>query len=485
MNRPSGERRQDEPREKLWLAILLAAVLVRVLTLAAYPLHDTTEARYAEVARLMLVSENWITPQIADGVPFWGKPPMSFWLTASSFKLFGLNEFAARLPSLLLLLLTGWLVLLLATKVYARQAGLAATTILATSAIGFVAAGAVMTDAALLFATTLALVAFWMATVEKDRRWQYVFFVALGLGLLAKGPVALILAGFPIAVWLFLSRKDVLATRCMPWVNGSLVMLAVAAPWYILAELETPGFLEYFLVGEHWLRFVESGWQGDLYGSAHARPRGAIWLFWIAAAAPWSLIAIYWLSRTWIAERRFPALTAFQRYAVLWCVTPMLFFTLSGNILPAYVLPGIPGLALLLAKPLDRASPRSLQVGWAVPAVFAATVFALSLGLIAGKTQKQLVDFHAANAPSGMLVYYPKKPFSADFYSAGTAHVARDADDLLDILNSPFPASVAIRGGGLQTAFPALDSCLRFNAEFGAYSLYTKTSTACLTSSLQ
>jgi hypothetical protein len=76
--------------------VLALAVLVRLLFLGSYPLADTTEARYAEVARLMLVSGDWITPQIEAGVPFWGKPPLSFWLTAGSFKLFGISEFAAR-----------------------------------------------------------------------------------------------------------------------------------------------------------------------------------------------------------------------------------------------------------------------------------------------------------------------------------------------------------------------------------------------------
>ena len=103
-------------RGRLWSAILIVGAIVRILTLSAYPLHDTTEARYAEVARLMLAGGDWITPQISAGVPFWGKPPLSFWLTASSFKLFGLNEFAARLPAFLLLLIVVLLVYYLVNK---------------------------------------------------------------------------------------------------------------------------------------------------------------------------------------------------------------------------------------------------------------------------------------------------------------------------------------------------------------------------------
>src|SRR3546814_5782336 len=69
-------------------------------------------------------------------------------------------------------------------------------------------------------------------------------------------------------------------------------MLAISLPWYVIAELKTPGFLKYFLVGEHFLRFVDAGWAGDRYGTAHARAWGAIWLDWIAASAPWSLLLV-------------------------------------------------------------------------------------------------------------------------------------------------------------------------------------------------
>jgi 4-amino-4-deoxy-L-arabinose transferase-like glycosyltransferase len=98
-------------RGRVWLAIFLTAVAVRLLTLSAYPLYDTTEARYAEIARVMLATDNWVTPQIEPGEPFWAKPPLSIWATALSFSVLGINEFAARLPSLLFTLATACLIL--------------------------------------------------------------------------------------------------------------------------------------------------------------------------------------------------------------------------------------------------------------------------------------------------------------------------------------------------------------------------------------
>jgi 4-amino-4-deoxy-L-arabinose transferase-like glycosyltransferase len=103
-------------RERRWLALLVAALaVVRLATLAAYPLMDPTEARYAEIARKMLETGDWVMPQFDYGIPFWGKPPLSTWLSAAAMAAFGINEFAARLPSFLLLIGCGALVHWLAT----------------------------------------------------------------------------------------------------------------------------------------------------------------------------------------------------------------------------------------------------------------------------------------------------------------------------------------------------------------------------------
>ena len=128
-------------------------------------------------------------------------------------------------------------------------------------------------------------------------------------------------------------RWNIVWTR-LPWVIGVLATAALVVPWYWAAERATPGFLDYFLAGEHWKRFVEPGWKGDLYGAAHARPRGMIWLFWIAAALPWSAAALAWLARA-IARRHSDLWTLvadpWRLYLVLWTVTPMAFFTALGQ----------------------------------------------------------------------------------------------------------------------------------------------------------
>lgn len=100
----------------------------------------------------------------------------------------------------------------------------------------------------------------------------------LGLGLLAKGPLILVLMGTPAFVWVVL-YKEWGRVLILPWIGGLVLMLGISLPWYIAAEMKkTPGFMQYFFVGEHWSRYVVSNWAGDLYGSAHAKPYGTIWI---------------------------------------------------------------------------------------------------------------------------------------------------------------------------------------------------------------
>lgn len=329
--------------------ILLATVLAaRLLTMALYPVMDSTEARYAEISRIMAVSGEWLMPQVEPGVPFWGKPPLFAWLTAAAFKAFGTSEFAARLPHFLAALATLWLVTVVAAREATSGPRVLPAVVLASMPLFYVCAGAVMTESVLLLSTTLAMTGFWLCTQHGRRSWGLALFAGLGLGMLAKGPVAPLMALLPITMWLLVSRNWAALGR-LPWLAGVPLALALFLPWYLAAEVRSPGFLSYFLVGEHLLRFIQPGWAGDLYGNAHAEPRGMIWLFWFQATAAWGLMAVVALVRI---ARRVPGRRLFSdpwgRYLLCWIVAPLLFFSFATNILWTYVITGLPALALLL-----------------------------------------------------------------------------------------------------------------------------------------
>ena len=426
--------------------VLGTILCLPLFNMLVYPLADTTEPRYAEIARLMAETGDWITPWFEAGVPFWGKPPLSFWSEALSFRLFGVNEFAARLPSWLATL--GSVALIIGcTRAYfsVRTAQLAAI-IYGSCALVYISAGAVLTDPFLALGTTWAMTGLIMAVKKPTWFWRYSFFIGLSIGLLAKGPLVLLLVAGAAIPWLLLHKSARTTCVALPWARGLLLTAVLSVPWYIAAELKTPGFLNYFIVGEHFLRFVDSGWKGDLYGKAHSRPYGTIWYHWVQASFPWGLLALGMIIRALLNPVRRVALSRTLHnpevtYLLGWALFTPAFFTLSGNILWTYLLPALPAFSILLAIALqsgtagNQTSAEPQKAGWsraaarAVPWLafvtpLAATVFTVIMTLqpMRVKTEQGLVHYaqkHMQNHEQ--LVFVNERPFSARFYSKGTA----------------------------------------------------------------
>jgi 4-amino-4-deoxy-L-arabinose transferase-like glycosyltransferase len=438
-------------RQLLWCALLFMLV-ARIVANTLIPLADTTEARYAEIARKMLQTGDWITPQHDYGVPFWAKPPLSTWLAAGSMKIFGINEFAARLPSLLLGIATLWLIWNWTVALRGRDFALATTAALASMVLFFIASGAVMTDAGLAFCTTLAMIAFWQALHSARQLWGYLFFASLGLGLLAKGPVIGMLTLLPLLPWIALRRNWRQVWHALPWIRGTVLMLAIGLPWYWLAEHKTPGFVAYFILGENFGRFLHAGWTGDKYGNAHTEPLGTIWIYWFASAFPWSFIAIATALRRihqrhqWLQDD-----SGLLSYLLLWSFAAILFFSFSPNIIWTYALPTLPACAVLTMELLGRfrastpaASAHDAPLRRRLLAATFATPIAL-LGMTAIYADEQQILLKASQrATAGYylqsrhdrdngLYYFRRRYYSAEFYSAGKARVSRpeDIDKLL------------------------------------------------------
>lgn len=484
MNNTSSQRRFVS-------AIILLTIFIRIATLGLYAIADRTEARYAEIGRKMAETGDWITPQIDYGIPFWGKPPLSTWLTAASFKAFSINEFSARLSSLIPILIASYLVYLLAKNRGINYA-LLSTMILITTMGFFVSSGAVMTDPALVLGTTLSMAGFWQAyrgDSNTVRHWGYLFFVGLAIGLLAKGPIGVVLVFLPLIIWIIWQRNLAKVWNNLPWIQGIILTALIAVPWYLLAEAKTPGFLDYFIVGEHWKRFVEKGWEGDLYGSGHGHPYGMIWVYWLLAAFPWSLLAlgllgkIFWKIKVKHSSLAWPALDReWLAYLIVWAIAPMLFFTPSANILWTYVLPGLPAFALLLTELLlmfwqdKQINKYLISIGLFIPLLF---FIALPLVMnVANKnSQKYIVNQYQQSCgeleteSDCQLFYVFNRPYSAEFYSGGKAKQV-EMHEIAPLLEDNQRNYFVIRTDDIKEFPPEIASKLNPINEYSAYTLF-------------
>ncbi len=466
---PAGWR-APAPAPALLLLVIVALLGARLVSLGSYPLMDTSEARYGEIARVMLGNGDFVTPQEVPGTPFWAKPPLYAWLSVGAMRVLGVNEFALRLPSLLcalatLLLCAGWAAALGRARAPAvrRQAALLAGALLASAPGFFGDAGAVMTDPGLALCSTAMLACFHQVVLRGAAApaWRYGFFVAAGFGMLAKGPVVLLFAGLPIALWTLWQRRVAAVWTALPWVRGSVLAALICVPWYLLAERQTPGFLNYFLLGEHVMRFLRPGWTGDRYGTAHAEPLGTIWLFLALAVGTHILLAAAALVA---ALRRRGAGAApppdpERRLLLLAVLVPLVFFSFAGNIIWTYVVPVLGPLAVLLA---DSLMERLDRAPWR--AALAASLLVSTLGL--GVLLAAVVPAHFAShssaglvaqwqarqaAAPGALVYLGRKvPASLRFYARGAVPGVPELDRALAGIGPGHYRYLALAPAGLD-----------------------------------
>ena len=438
--------------------LLLGIMLIRLWSLGIYPLMDTTEARYGEMARKMLETGNWLYPLYDYGVPFWGKPPLSFWASAVTMTVFGVNEWAARLAPFLCVTAMAALFFCWSFTHKRVQQAMACSVVLFTCALGFVASGAVMTDAYLALGVMLSMLAFWraMTSPKPSKLWGALFFLGLLIGLYSKGPLALVLCGIPIFLWTLIRKEWPALWRRIPWLTGTLCLLALTLPWYLAVEQATPGFLRYFFIGEHFERFVVKGWKGDLYGSGHSRPLGMIWFYALIMFLPWALLLPFLFRRCLgLAPTQKQPSDGSTLFLCLWAVTPMLFFTVARNILPAYVLPSTAALCLLLVRRIWQAGLKCPAVKKLIfvplPLCLIILLFGLGHGFsyIEYRCHKDILTRWDGTSP----LYYHNEMvrYSGQFYSNGKAVKEQNVQKLL-AAGAAGRCYVVIEEGNVDTA---------------------------------
>jgi 4-amino-4-deoxy-L-arabinose transferase-like glycosyltransferase len=368
------------------LVLLFAFTFVWFGTLDYRKLIKPDEGRYAEIAREMVVTGDWLTPRL-NGIKYFEKPPLQYWATATAFEIFGQHDWTARLwPAL-----TGFLGILLCwfagRRLFGAKAGLLAAATLATSQL-YLAIGHINTlDMGLAFFLEAAVFGFLLAQ-SGLRRWMLVAWAALALAVLTKGIVALVLTGATLVLHTLLTR-DLSPWRKFEFARGLPLFLLIAAPWFVAVSLANPEFAHFFFIHEHFERFLTK---------VHHRYQPA-WYFvpvLLLGALPWTTLAFQSLAQAWHQPEK--SGFAARRFLVLWCVVVFGFFSVSDSKLPSYILPLFPALALLLGDLLTRIGRKALAVHLAIVALIALACVILAPHIIARADDETPLEMMSAYA---------------------------------------------------------------------------------------
>ncbi|HEX7450004.1 MAG TPA: glycosyltransferase family 39 protein [Pirellulales bacterium] len=398
------------------LLLVLVAALVFFVNLGHARLWDEDEPKNAECAREMFERGDWITPTFNQELRY-DKPALVYWLMISAYQAFGVSEFAARFWSALLAVGTTLLTYRLGRDLFGPRVGFWAGWILATSLLFVIAGRAATPDSALILCTTLAMLLFVRATWGAaptlagadalgdylPKTWQSfaAMYAALAAGVLAKGPVAVVLPGAVLMCYLLLVRQAIaspatanwLVRSCRvvspaAWVQGlwklrpftALMMVAVVAlPWYAAVGVRTDGDWLTGFFGRHNVGRFLSPMEGHRGPIVYYLPAVLFGFF------PWSILLP---AAVWRLRRRLKTDPAWAAYLFLTCWAGVWigFFSISGTKLPSYVLPAYPALAVLTAVWLDTWIARPQLVSRWLPraglAIFAVCGAGICVGLL-------------------------------------------------------------------------------------------------------
>ena len=384
---------------KLVAALIAITVLTFLIGLGSPSIADSDEAFYAESAREMVESGDWLTPHF-NYVYRFEKPVLYYWLAGLSYLTLGVSEMAARLPSAFAGLGLTLVTFFAARRWYHDSTGFLAGAITATS-FGYVAmARQALPDLTLAFFVTLTTWAglrLWAdqslvgSPQESDsgKRGLWIFIVGLGMasGILVKGPLGIILpclVVIPLIAWQSrtLKRKPQLHIRELALL--ALTIVVFAAPWYLFMTVQHgTEYLDRFFLTENFDRFTTARYNAP-------RP---LWYYLpivIAGIFPWSPFLLPWIRDLFISARRRVILTGTNLQLVWWTAAPILFFSLSIGKQPRYILPVLPPLAILLASYLrSQISNKKPDLLFKISVAITATVIC-AIGILVYRTSPLL-----------------------------------------------------------------------------------------------
>ena len=338
--------------------ILVVAVcgFVFFFGLNAFGLVGADEPRYAQIGREMFARHDWIVPTL-NGKPWLEKPVLLYWGEMASYSIFGVRDWAARIPAAAAATALV-IVILFFMRRFRKGTELDAALIAASSAaiIGF-GRGA-STDMLLTAPFCMAMLAWWAWHETGRRLWLAAFYALLGVGALAKGPISPALAVLIIGAYAWLRRQGSIFLRSL-WLPGFATFFAIALPWYVAVQTKVPQFFRVFFLQHNLERFGTNLYQ-------HSQP---FWYYipvFFLAVLPWIVFTLPALidavrSGWSIMRTRRDEISAQEtaedwlaQFLMLWTLIPIVFFSISRSKLPGYILPSIPAAAMLTAVHLHR-----------------------------------------------------------------------------------------------------------------------------------
>jgi 4-amino-4-deoxy-L-arabinose transferase-like glycosyltransferase len=373
--------RRRTPARLFASAAVVAWVLLWFAGLGVRALGEPDEGRYAEVAREMLHSGDWITPTL-NGFTFFDKPALQYWATAMAYALLGIDEAAARLWPALTGLLSMLAVAWAGKRLYGLRCGVTAAIVLGSSLLFTVGAHIATLDLGVAAFLNIAICFFLVAQFDpaaaaQRRVFNLLGWACLALAVLSKGLIGVVLPAITLLVFMICRRDWRLLERLNP-VLGLALLLAIATPWFVLVCLRNPSFFEYFFIHEHFQRFLTNQ-DNRVHSMFFFVPVVVLGL------SPW-VAFLRWPQRAQASASE----RAADVFLMCWVGVVFVFFSLSHSKLPFYILPVFPALALLIARSIGQLQRAQLQrrLAWiggvaALLTLVGATLAALEPGAIA------------------------------------------------------------------------------------------------------
>ncbi len=346
-----------------WLVAVITMVMV-FFNLGGIPLLDPDEPVYAETPKEMFIFNEFLSPRIY-GDYWYDKPPMYYWLVAASYKIFGINEFAARFPSAVLAVACTLLVYQSGRRLFNERTGIAGALVLATSIEFFYLGKAAVTDITLLFFLSASLLAF----IEKK---YYIAYLFAGLATLTKGPIGLLFPGGIIFFYLLATRNWALL-KSMKIFSGLLIYAVVAAPWYILMyNIHGSIFVDTFLGFHNITRFTSP-----------EHPEGVLWYYYVPVLIlgffPWTGLMF---QSIWSSLTKSTYDSSNLIFLNIWSLFIFAFFSISQTKLVSYILPMYPPLALIVGWYIDRLWTSHGKIHFTSWSIGLSTVTILIIGIM-------------------------------------------------------------------------------------------------------